>query len=121
MCSVKSVRCHTDFAAFFAADRSVRREHPLSRGTLTKVIGACCGLAAFAIAVIAGLASENPGEVILFRALVGMFVCQFVGLGIGMVIERIVMDSIQAHKQSRPDPSVAGVSVGTSPTGAAAS
>jgi hypothetical protein len=76
---------------------------------LTKVIGACCGLAAFAIAVVAGMGAENIGEVILFRALVSMLVCQIVGIGLGMVIERVVTDSVRAHKAARPDPLEAGV------------
>jgi len=79
----------------------------LTRGTLTKVIGACCGLGAFAVAVVAGIAAENPGEVVLFRALVSMLACQIVGLGVGSVVERVISDSIRAHKKARPDPSVA--------------
>jgi putative Mn2+ efflux pump MntP len=93
----------------------------LTRGTLTKVIGACCGLGAFAVAVVAGIAAENPGEVVLFRALVSMFACQVVGLGVGMVIEQVIADSIKAHKKARPDPSVASGSAGGSPAGASGS
>jgi len=92
----------------------------LIRGSLTKVVAACCGLAAFAIAVIAGIVAENPGEVVLFRALVGMVACQIVGLGIGMVIERVVADSIQSHKVSRPGPSGSDASSQPSPSGAPA-
>lgn len=92
----------------------------MSRGTLTKVIGACCGLAAFAIAVVAGLSAENPGEVILFRALICMFFCQLVGLGIGTVVERVISDSIDAHKRSRPEPQEPGGSVGGMPAGVSA-
>lgn len=93
----------------------------MPRGTLTKVIAACCGLAAFAIAIVAGLSSGNPGEVILLRALISMVACQFVGVGLGMVIERVIADSIALHKQSSPDPSGPDSSQRTSPTGAAAS
>jgi hypothetical protein len=93
----------------------------LSPGTLTKVVSACCGLAAFAIAVVAGLSAENPGEVILFRALICMVACQLVGLALGMVIERVITDSIELHKQSQPDPSGSDLPHRAARTGAATS
>lgn len=74
----------------------------LISGTLSKVVSACCGLAAFAIAVLAGLAVENPGDVILLRALLCMVACQGVGLVVGMIIERVVAESIETYKQSKP-------------------
>lgn len=92
----------------------------MSRGTLTKVVSACCGLAAFAIAVIAGLSAGNSGEVILTRALICMVACQLVGLAIGMVIERVIVDSIEQHKSSLPDPEGPDLQTRPSQTGAAA-
>lgn len=74
----------------------------MTSGTLTKVVSACCGLAAFSIAVIAGLAAENPGDVILFRALLSMVACQAVGMAVGMIIERVVVESVESYKQSKP-------------------
>ncbi len=88
----------------------------MSGGTLTKVTGACCGLAAFAIAVVAGLAAENPGEVILFRAIISMFLCQILGIGVGIVIEHVTRASIEAHKLARPDPLEAGDGAGNPAT-----
>jgi hypothetical protein len=74
------------------------------------VTGACCGLGAFAIALVAGMGADNPGDVILFRAIISMLVCQFVGIGLGMIVERVVNESIQQHKVSRPA-QVAGAAV----------
>ncbi len=93
----------------------------MSAGVLTKVVGACCGLGAFAIAVVAGIAADNPGEVVIFRALVSMFVCQLLGVGIGAVVERVISDSIAAHKQSSPDPSDPGGSFESKAASAATS
>lgn len=74
----------------------------MTGGTLPKVVSACCGLSGFAVAVIAGLAADNAGDVILFRALASMVACQVVGLVVGMIIERVVVESIESYKQSRP-------------------
>lgn len=74
----------------------------MTGGTLPKVVSACCGLSAFAVAVVAGLAADNAGDVILLRALVGMVACQVVGLVVGMIIERVVIESVESYKQSKP-------------------
>jgi hypothetical protein len=60
-------------------------------GNLTgRVISACFALASFAVAILAGLASENPASRILGRALIAMMVCYPVGMLVGMVCERII-------------------------------
>ncbi len=60
------------------------------------------GLGAFGIAIIAGLAVDNPADHILSRALISMFVCNIIGLAIGALAERTVNDSIGAYVGSRP-------------------
>lgn len=94
---------------------------PLSGGTLTKVIAACCGLAAFAIAVTAGLAADNPVEVVLVRALASMVLCQLLGVALGTVVERVVGESIESHKRLRTAPQSPGAAFRIPSTGASAS
>jgi hypothetical protein len=60
------------------------------------------GLGAFAVAIVAGLAVDNPADRILSRALISMFVCNTIGLVIGLLAERTVVDSIDSYIQSRP-------------------
>jgi hypothetical protein len=71
-------------------------------GVPTKIIGACAGLTAFAIALVAGLAADNPAEDVLFRALIALVACQLLGGLIGMVSERIVRDAIREYQASHP-------------------
>ena len=71
----------------------------MSSGVPTRVIAAIGGLAAFAIALIAGLAAENPAEVILGRAVVAMFVCHAVAWIIGAVGERTILESLARSEQ----------------------
>ncbi len=60
------------------------------------------GLGAFGIAIIAGLAVDNPADHILTRALISMIVGNLVGLAIGFLAERTVNDSIGSYVKSRP-------------------
>lgn len=72
-------------------------------GNLTgRVISACFALASFAVAILAGLASENPASRILGRALIAMMVCYPVGMLVGMVCERIIAAHIEAHRAAHP-------------------
>jgi hypothetical protein len=74
------------------------------RGISAKVIAACFTLAAFAVAVVAGLASDNPATHVLVRAVVAMCVCYPVGYVAGMVCERVISAHIESHKQANPAP-----------------
>lgn len=60
------------------------------------------GLGAFGVAIIAGLAVDNPADRILSRAIVSMFTCNLVGLVIGLVAERAVAQCIETYVASRP-------------------
>ncbi|MBL0922548.1 MAG: hypothetical protein IBJ10_10525 [Phycisphaerales bacterium] len=68
----------------------------------TRLIGASMGLAAFALAVFAGLAADNPADQILIRALISMLGCQAVGLAIGAVAERAIDDRAAAMRAENP-------------------
>lgn len=68
----------------------------------TRVIAAALGLSAFAIALLAGLAVDNPAPDILTRALIALVACSFLGMLIGLVAERIVADHLK--QTAGPEP-----------------
>jgi putative Mn2+ efflux pump MntP len=88
------------------------------KGTAATSIASIFALAAFAIAIAAGLASGNPASAILLRAILAMLVCYPVGLAIGHVAQRLIHDHVEAHRQSHPPPqSTDDVSNGSSAPG----
>ncbi len=56
----------------------------------SKAIAGCFALAAFAVAVVAGLASGNTATSILLRALLAMIACYPLGLVIGVVCQHVI-------------------------------
>lgn len=69
-----------------------------------KTIAACAALAGFAVAVLAGLAVNNPADVILSRAVTALFGCYFAGGAIGLVMEFAVREGMREYKDRRPMP-----------------
>jgi putative Mn2+ efflux pump MntP len=67
-----------------------------------KIVAGCFALSAFAVAILAGLASDNPTAQILQRAVISMFVCYPVGLLVGMVCERVIIAHIKEHQLANP-------------------
>ncbi len=59
-------------------------------GGVSRAVAGCFALAAFAVAVVAGLAGGNGATAILLRALVVMAVCYPVGLLAGLVCQFVV-------------------------------
>lgn len=57
---------------------------------VSKVIAGCLALAAFAIAILAGLVAGNAPGLVLVRALMAMILCYPVGFIIGMICERVM-------------------------------
>lgn len=74
----------------------------MSPGVPTKIIGACAGLTGLAVAVVAGLASDNRAESVLLRGIVAMLLCQIVGWIIGAIAERTIRDAIRGYQDSNP-------------------
>jgi len=74
----------------------------LKRGMPTRLIGACMGLGGFALAIVAGLAADNPTNQILLRAILSMLGCQVVGLAIGAVAEMAIDERSAAHRAAHP-------------------
>jgi len=68
-------------------------------GVATKAIAGCFALAAFSVAVIAGLASDNTAASILTRALFAMVACYPVGLLVGFVCRHV----IEHHLEEPPE------------------
>jgi hypothetical protein len=87
------------------------------KGIAATTIAACFALAAFAVAVVAGLASGNPAASVLGRAIAAMVICYPVGLAIGYVAQRIIGEHIEAHKEAHPMPDSGGGGAINAPVG----
>ncbi|MHC4769680.1 MAG: hypothetical protein ACYTEI_13350 [Planctomycetota bacterium] len=82
-------------------------------GAASRAVAGCFSLAAFAVAVVAGLAGGNTPSSILLRALMAMVVCYPVGLVIGIVCQYV----IEEHVKASPAANAVGQSgYGASPT-----
>jgi putative Mn2+ efflux pump MntP len=69
--------------------------------TASTIAGAF-SLAAFAVAILAGLSSGNPAASVLLRALIAMIICYPAGMAIGLVAQRLVQSHIDAHRAANP-------------------
>ena len=87
----------------------------MTPGVPTRVIAASCGLTAFAVALVSGLAVDNPMERVLARALGCMVVCQLVGWVVGRLGEKAIADAIEKFNASKPTPETAKGGAGAAP------
>lgn len=75
--------------------KSTQESHPAApkgrRGAAPKV-GACFALAAFAVAMVAGLEAGLPMLTVLARGVLVLVICYPVGIAIGLIIDRIIAD-----------------------------
>jgi len=62
------------------------------------------GLAAFAIAITAGLWTHNPPQRVLLTAIASMIICRFIGLAIGAISQRVVSEHAHAYIRANPVP-----------------
>lgn len=74
---------------------------------LTKTVGVCFGLAAFAIATLVGLVAGNAAADVLARALASMFVCYLIGMAVGFAFDHVAQERDAAHRGENPVPSAA--------------
>ncbi|MCH8344603.1 MAG: hypothetical protein IH983_11515 [Planctomycetes bacterium] len=72
-------------------------------GVLSNVLAGCFAMAAFAVAILAGLAGGNPPASILLKALIAMIVCYPVGLMIGLAAQRVISDQLEAQQKAVDD------------------
>jgi hypothetical protein len=61
-----------------------------SRPNLIPVAAGCLGLSGFAVAMLAGVASNNPADIVLTRAILSLVACSPIGAGLGWVFEIII-------------------------------
>jgi len=70
----------------------------------TKVIASSLGLIGFVVAILAGLAVNNPATTTLWRALCAMVICYTVGSIIGAIAMHAISEQIEQYKASNPLP-----------------
>ena len=70
-----------------------------SRPNLIPVAAGCLGLSGFAVAMLAGVASNNPADIVLTRAILSLVACSPIGAGLGWVFEIIIVKHQQAVLQ----------------------
>lgn len=63
-----------------------------------KVIASIFALAAFAVAIVAGLAAQNSAARVLGTAVAAMVVCHVVGLCIGAIGESVLTEHLSRDK-----------------------
>jgi hypothetical protein len=68
----------------------------------TRLIASSLALIAFAVAVLAGIAVDNPAYTIIWRAILAMAICYFVGLFIGAASQHAVEEDIESHRRRHP-------------------
>ena len=76
----------------------------LNNQRVHKSVSAACGLTGFAVAILGGLAADNPTSVILTRALIAMTACYAMGVFIGFLASRAVLDATAMHIIKNPAP-----------------
>lgn len=72
--------------------------------TTTRLIATCFALAAFSVAIIAGLAADNPGTTVLTTAIICMIGCQLIGLVVGAVAQRAIDEHLSRYRAKNPIP-----------------
>jgi hypothetical protein len=74
-----------------------------------RVVSAAFALSGFTVALISGLGAGNASSQVLFRALVALFVCQFVGMIVGSMLDRVIDEHQTSYRKAHPIPAVPSV------------
>jgi len=77
---------------------------PALRTEVTSVVAGVFALAAFSVAVAAGLLGGNDMLVILVRAFIAMIVCYPVGMLAGALMSRVIAEGVRDHALAHPIP-----------------
>jgi phage shock protein PspC (stress-responsive transcriptional regulator) len=72
----------------------------------TRMISGTVALAGFVVAVVAGLAVDNPADVVLTRALLAMLACNLLGSAVGAVAYWTAAQHVERYKNATPIPSM---------------
>ena len=75
-----------------------------------KAIAGCFALAAFSVAVVAGLAGGNTAAAILVRALIAMIACYPLGLLVGVLCRHVIEQHL-AEQNAESEEKVEDVTV----------
>lgn len=70
----------------------------------SKLISSVLGFMGFSTACIFGILADNPGIVIITRAMVALVVCAFIGRILGSMGEICVREFVDLYKAQRPVP-----------------
>ena len=65
---------------------------------MPKRLAACCGLVVFAFCLVLGIRADNTFSTTLSRALVGMAGAFGVGLGVGIVAQRMLDENLRTEE-----------------------
>ncbi len=88
--------------------RSVERE--------SRIIASCFALAAFAVAIVAGLGAGNDPLSILIRAIIAMVVCHVIGSIAGAILAHAARLHVDSLKPSTPQAQPVERSTDSSPS-----
>ncbi len=66
------------------------------------VIAGLFAISAFGVALISGLASDNPASSVLARAIMALFLSYPVGWIVGMICQYVIDDHLKIHKEANP-------------------
>ncbi|HVZ94279.1 MAG TPA: hypothetical protein VG797_07195 [Phycisphaerales bacterium] len=66
-----------------------------------RAVAGCFALSAFAIAIVSGLAAERSADEIILSAIIGMFICQFIGVAAGKVACVALSERLSEHRADR--------------------
>lgn len=69
-----------------------------------RLIATSFALISFACAVVVGAVADNAAGVIIWRAILTMIVCYFIGSVVGSFAQRILDKHIAAYKHANPFP-----------------
>lgn len=78
------------------------------RVVASKVLAGSFALAGFAVAIVSGLASDNPAAQILLRATIAMVVCYVIGSIVGLICERVIVKHVEASEKISTQAPAAG-------------
>lgn len=70
----------------------------------SKVIATSFALAAFVLAILAGIGAGNPASTVLLKAIICMIVCQGVGSIAGMAATHVIQEHLGQYRKDHPIP-----------------
>ena len=88
------------------------RQSETVQGSISNVIAGCFALAAFAVALVAGLAGDNEASAVLLRAVLAMLLGYPIGLVAGMICARAIDAGVQDARNRREQSNDADTSEG---------